>query len=381
MLMNCKNCGFLLNDGDKFCKNCGSPSDFLKNQTVNDTYNVVNNNQDKGDFVGFQSLKVDDVNNINQSSNETSNGDLFTPSNFSSSSVNGSNTFDGNQTTNLQSINTYQKIMDRYHLEDNFSNQKREVESASSSYKEYDNKENISSNQVSNNLNENVSEEFDKSKLKSNDNIKYAIFGVLMAIMIALIVIIVLIVTKDSGNSNFINRDDNTNIPTPPVCENKTSNSKAIIGAYIFEISQNLNVSVNNQGLILTDSENTFKTLINLFEGNYELLKSRINMLEESLKNAGITVKDSISIKTYEEVEYILIQVTVNDIDTVVAYTQIDATVMASIVVSFKDNSTDLEKLAIVSPIIKSAIKTEQREDIMIPQIDVSEHIKNILSQ
>ena len=202
-----------------------------------------------------------------------------------------------------------------------------------------------------------------------------------MAIMIALIVIIVLIVTKDSGNSNFINRDDNTNIPTPPVCENKTSNSKAIIGAYTFEISQNLNVSVNNQGLILTDSENTFKTLINLFEGNYELLKSRINMLEESLKNAGITVKDSISIKTYEEVEYILIQVTVNDIDTVVAYTQIDATVMASIVVSFKDNSTDLEKLAIVSPIIKSAIKTEQREDIMIPQIDVSEHIKNILSQ
>ena len=118
-----------------------------------------------------------------------------------------------------------------------------------------------------------------------------------------------------------------------------------------------------------------------MFEGNYELLKSRINMLEESLKNAGITVKDSISIKTYEEVEYILIQVTVNDIDTVVAYTQIDATVMASIVVSFKDNSTDLEKLAIVSPIIKSAIKTEQREDIMIPQIDVSEHIKNILSQ
>lgn len=372
--MNCKNCGFLLNNGDKFCKNCGSPSDFLKNSVVYDTHNDFNGNQVKDDFVGLQS-------NINQSLNKASVGDGFIPSNVSSSSVNGSNTYYGNESSNLQNMNTYKKIIERYHMEDNFSNQGIGFEGNPSDYRE-NNKVDVPTNQVPHNdLNESASEEFDKTKLKTNDNIKYAIFGVLMAIMIALIVIIVLIVTKESGNEIFVNRDDNTNVTTPPVCENKVSSNKAIIGTYTFEISQNLNVLINNQDLILTDNEASFKALINLFEGNYELLKSRVSILEESLKNAGIIVRNNIGIKTYETIEYILIQVTVNDIDTVVAYTQIDATTMASIVVLYKDNNVDLTKLATFSPIIKSATKIEQKDNVIVPHPDINEHIKNILSQ
>ena len=294
--MNCKKCGFPITNGDQFCKNCGEP--------------------------------VMAVNNVDQSMN----GQVMNNQNMQfQQPVNGQ--------SNLQYVNSQPNPQ--------MINEAMPTPSVEPSVQQpwmnnY--------NQASPNMNNNAD-------TKKGLNTKYIMIGLGTVIcVLALVLIASMVLKKDNTSLNNSGAGSNNNPVTPSQVSNKAY--KVNFKGFTLNIPDNLIYEEMNGDLYISDEEGTWVTILEVEQGSYATLKQNINLLQNSMQQAGYTC-DSAQEKTIDGMDFITMEISMSGENAIAAITKANSMYIFGLTVITQDNDINYDLLKTFVPILNSAQYSE----------------------
>lgn len=300
--MNCKNCGYLLSNEDQFCKNCGSP------------------------VVGEQAPEVPTF-NVVEPENVTPS---VVPNNFGQAEVN-----------NFNQQPMMQQPVEPMPMQQPMMQQQVMPMQQPMMQQPYANN---SMNQFNN-------------QAPKNDNSKFIILGIIVAVVVAIIgVVVVLVVTKNNGNNINPSGNNGSNIPATPT-DNPT-NYEVTVGDFTFSIPNNLQYEEvyqdGDEELLVGDLAGTWIAKIFVAEGNYDVIKSKRSELQQVFVDLGYVASPA-QVNTYGGYEVITVEVTAAGTKELVVYSKANNQHYFGVDLFTNDNSIDYTLLNTLAPILKNA--------------------------
>jgi hypothetical protein len=302
--MNCKKCGNIINEGEKFCRNCGEPVNNLETVSNQPIYNEQSTNLNQNN-INYQTSNINQ-NNINY---QTSNVNGYTQQPVQNP-INNYNQPIQNQLNNEPKNNGSDKknlliligivailvvafVVGYLLINKDKGNDKSNNKSTTNEYEETIN------NTVDN----------------SDD--------------------------KDDWDTDDSTSTDTTETSTTYTYKNFKFNK---ISGYDYETTSN--------GLQITDYNNVIA--IEVTPGSFDIVKNNTDTINSTFENQGYEIKNT-TVKTYGGVEYITSEVSKDGISMLILYTKANSSYTFVIGVSNIKYTIDYNSINIVNKIIKGA--------------------------
>ena len=363
--MNCKNCGFPLDENDRFCKNCGAA---VENKTVQNL-GVLNN--------GENSMSTfNNKNGVAPNSNEV----LFSSQNVSQSFENSQNINGGgvNLSSVLSNIDNSVEMKSSLNNEEGnrvaFQNQSNGNVNTMSNYT---NSNNVSYQTVSGNINNqlnrnnaNLQNVYIPTSKKNNSNI--VIFIIIGLIVAALIFVGILSFTT-LKDKIFASSGTGTNSGLT-----SGANYKVAYKGFTFNIPDNYVYELTDSGLVIGNELDTWAIYIDVETGSFEQIKAGKSLLQGTFQKEGYTSSVAKEL-TYGGVDYVVLELSKGGTNAIVAYAKLNSMYCIGALAYKVDNSFDYSLLEELAPIVASATYSNSTSNLRSDmEIDMSV-IKDII--
>ena len=326
--MNCKRCGFQLNENDQFCKNCGTPVDNisiknnnerLENQTTKaytqqqsvsqqpmKNYNGGLENQTTQTYMQQQSVSQQPMNNYNGSAMQEP------------SWTSGYNAQPMNQTTQTY---TQQQSASQQPI-NNYNGPTMQQPSWTSEYNAQPTKQ-----------------------TSKNNNI---IIGIIAVLVVA--GIIVAIIVFGSNRSNNSENGDGGSLVVNDSNSAYTVNFKG----FTFKIPTNLVYEIQSDAVHLGDEEGTWVACIEVIEGSYSQMLSKKSQLQIVYQSQGYTSSAAVE-KTIGGMPFITLEISRSGKNALVGISKANSMNLFGITAYNVENEYDYKLLETVSSILSTA--------------------------
>ncbi len=188
---------------------------------------------------------------------------------------------------------------------------------------------------------------------QKNNVAKYAIFGGVGVVVVVAIVIVVGMLTKDNNSLDQSNNNGNQNSGITQTGNNKSSYKVSLKG-FEFSIPDNLVYEVNSQGLLIADKEDTWVANLDISQGSFTQLESKMSQLQALVQSQGLT-SSAAQKKVIGGVQYIALEVSSGGDNAIIAYAEVNPMYIASISAVSASNEFDYSLFDDISKVISSA--------------------------
>lgn len=188
---------------------------------------------------------------------------------------------------------------------------------------------------------------------QGNKNIIFIILGIIVVVVIG--VLSFLAFGNKSGNnsasSNTTNNGESTVEPTP-IASN--SYYKVNYGGFTFSIPDNLQYYEEDGYLILANGEDTWEAGLQVLEGSFDVMKSKLNQIGSAMSNQGYTV-NNVQNKTYNGVNFITMEAVIEGTNQLLVYAKLNSMYVTGLNIINIDNEYDYNTLNDIASVIKNA--------------------------
>ncbi len=293
--MNCKKCGFQLNENDQFCKNCGTPVNSVSVQSNDGGLNVQGvgmTNQQQPTSNMQQPNIQQPINGFNQPSMQQSVNNLNQPSN------------------NLSQPGIMQQPVNNV--------------------------------QQSNWVNGYNSQPINQPKQNSGV-LKYIIIGIAVAVVVVGTIIGVTIFSNNKKDDNYYGGG-----------VTKRDDYSVNFNNFKLTIPDNMIYDIQDDILLIGDEDETWVVQLSLFEQSFSRLQSGKNQLQSIFQQQNGVSCTPATEKTLGGVNFITMEVSKDGETVLAAYAKANSMYVAGIVAINQDYEADYEILENIAPIISS---------------------------
>ena len=340
--MNCKNCGFQLNENDRFCMKCGTPVDNVS---------VQNNNGGFGNQVAQDNMQLPKQQNVPEQPMSGYNQGVMPEQNVSEQPMNSYNQgVMPEQNVSEQPMNSYnQGVMPEQSV----------PEQPMNSYNQGVMPEQNVPEQPTSIYSQNASQETNwKSGYNSspvtpstkNSNVKFIIIGIVVAIIIFGIFVIIGVLGGNKSNNSGTNTGGTSVVNN----NSKKSNYTVKFGGFTFKIPTNLVYETKDDSILLGDEEGTWATYIEIIEGSYSQMLSKKGQLQSAYQSMGFTSSVAVE-KTIGGMSFITLEISKGGTNALVGLVKANSMNIFGVTAYNANNEFDYNLLETVSSILSNA--------------------------
>ena len=237
-------------------------------------------------------------------------------------------------------------------MQSNVENYNQSMNNSGNNYTQPMNNNGNNYTQPMNNYNNNYGNNQNNNSAR---NIIFIVAGVIVVIIIAVIAVIAIMKFNGKNNNTDVpNSGNSTNAPTGTPTTNVTSSYKVSFMKFTFTIPDTMDYEIDDDTLFIGDLDGTWMIQLTIFSGNFSVLKGNRYAVQTGFLSEGVTASTP-EVKTLGGHEYLTLELSTIGDRALGAYTQLNSTNIAWILVTNQDNQIDYNILEKITPIITSA--------------------------
>lgn len=204
---------------------------------------------------------------------------------------------------------------------------------------------------------------FSNNGRQGNNNILFIIIGVIVVVVIGVLAYFAFGNKSGSASSNNTTNNSGTTIDSTPVASN--SFYKVNYGGFTFSVPDNMQYFEGDGYLIISNRENTWEAGLQVLEGSFDVIKSKINQIGSIMSNQGYTV-NNVQNKTYNGVNFITMEAVIEGTNQLFVYAKLNSMYFAGLNIINIDNEYDYDLLNDIASVVKNATYNSESNNIKV---------------
>mgnify|MGYP004659272673 FL=1 len=222
------------------------------------------------------------------------------------------------------------------------------------------------------NPNQGMSYSYQSVNNTSKNNNILIILAIVLVVVIAVLAIVFVPKVLNRGNTITNNNSNTSNNGINNVSTTSKSVYKVNFANFTFKIPDNFKYELSDGAMFICDeSEQEWCVILDVLDSSYEQIKNNRSSLQVSAQQNGYTAKAA-EVKTLGGVEFVTIEVSIEGVNNVMAFSKLNSMYVAAIDVYTQDNTVDYDILKNVSSIISTATYNDVSNGISMPsKVDI----------
>ncbi len=222
------------------------------------------------------------------------------------------------------------------------------------------------------NPNQGMSYSYQSVNNTSKNNNILIILAIVLVVVIAVLAIVFVPKVLNRGNTITNNNSNTSNNGINNVSTTSKSVYKVNFANFTFKIPDNFKYELSDGAMFICDeSEQEWCVILDVLDSSYEQIKNNRSSLQVSAQQNGYTAKAA-EVKTLGGVEFVTIEVSIEGVNNVMAFSKLNSMYVAAIDVYTQDNTVDYDILKNISSIISTATYNDVSNGISMPsKVDI----------
>lgn len=222
---------------------------------------------------------------------------------------------------------------------------------------------NVTNQSVANNTMSQQSQQPNRASKKSNVGLIVGIIALVVIVALVAVFVVFKSLNKNgstNGNINLSGSNNGTGTVTPTT---STSSYKVNFDGFTFNIPDNMIYKEADNELLISDEDETWVTELATLDGSYSQLKNNKSQLQSYFQQNGFTANPA-EVKNLGGTEFVVIELSQNGESFVGAYAKLNSMKAVWIVAYNQDNTSDLNILSEIAPVISTATYNDTSNSI-----------------